>query len=275
VAEAELLTKKNHRLKRLRRLLSKREARSEEGVFVVEGPTLVAEVLDSDLVVHEIYASADADVDFVDGRASIHLVAAGGLEAVLSTMTPQPVAAVVQTPVATIDDLRNDRPVLVLVDVRDPGNVGTLCRTAEAAGFAGLVLAESSVDPTNPKVVRSAAGASFRLPVVQGSGFASVAQSLREQERSVLAAALGYESSRHDLADLRTAAIVLGNEAHGLDDDHIGHADHVITIELDGPTESLNVAAAGAVLCFEALRQRRHVETFAITTDSPQVVSHD
>ncbi len=244
----------------------------------MEGPTLVREALESGLRVLEIYAEPDAEIGLADlardAGVPIRLVATGALDSVLSTVSPQPAVAIVERASWTLADLAEDRAVLVLLDVRDPGNVGTLCRTAEAAGFAGMVLAGSSVDPTNPKVVRAAAGASLRLPIVEHplhecSGIAPLVDALRRQKRAVLGAALGPDSVAHDAVDLRTAAIVLGNEARGLDRGDLERFDRSIIIDLDGPTESLNVAAAGAVLCFESLRQRRTGRP-GRNTDRPQ-----
>ncbi len=266
VADVEALTPKNHRLKRLRRLVNQTAERRSSGAFVVEGPTLVGEALTSGLAVYELYAevgyelSPSVEQAVLDSDVALHRVVSGALDGPLSTVTPQPVAAVVERPSWTLADLDTLKPVLVVIDGRDPGNVGALCRTAEAAGFAGLVLGGSSVDPTNPKVVRAGAGATLRLPLVVAEQSANeLFDALRQQGRTVLATTVqsGADVLSHDQADLTAAAIVLGNEANGLDQETVARADHPLTIELAGPTESLNVAAAGAVLCFEALRQMR------------------
>ncbi len=234
--------------------------------MLVEGPTLVVEALASRLGVEAVYAEEGVILPPELHGVDVVWTLPGALRSVLSTVSPQPVVAVVETRQWTVGDLDPARPVLVIVEGRDPGNVGTLWRTAEAGGFAGVVLTEDSVDPTNPKVIRASAGAAFRLPLVVADTAVVVFDLLRDQGRSVLATALGEDSRPHDTVDLRTAAIVLGNEAHGLPADLIAAADSVIRIELAGPTESLNVAAAGAVLCFEALRQNRR-ET---RTDPPR-----
>lgn len=266
VADVEALTPKNHRLKRLRRLVNQSAERRAGGVFVVEGPNLVGEALTSELTVSELFVEVGYELPHsleqrvLESAVQVHRVVAGGLDGPLSTVTPQPVAAVVAQRSWQLADLDTTKPVLILIDGRDPGNVGALCRTAEAAGFAGLVLGGSSVDPTNPKVVRAAAGASLRLPIVVADYSTSeLFEALQEQNRLVLATTVndGHDVLTHDQVDLTVAAIVLGNEAKGLDQEIVAAADHAVTIELAGPTESLNVAAAGAVLCFEALRQNR------------------
>lgn len=265
----EPLSASNPRVKTLRRLIAQRKARSSERAFVAEGPVLVAEVLRcAPGSVREVYADTESwsDFDEVEAEAEragvdVHLLPAGVLDSMLDTVTPQPVVAVVEDRQLSVGDLATDQPVLVLHELRDPGNVGTLMRTAEAAGFGGLVATGESVDVSSPKVVRSAAGARFRLPVVVAADVATAFDQLRSQGRSVFATtvtdAIDVEVIDYDTVDLATAAIVLGNEAHGLPVDVVAAADQAITIPLAGPTESLNVAAAGAVVCFASWNQRR------------------
>lgn len=237
--------------------------------MVVEGPTLIVEALASGLPIEAIYVEegvalppALATLIGGTGGVSVQWALPGALSAVLSTVNPQPMAALVTVPRWHLDDLDPGRPVLVVVEGRDPGNLGALWRTAEAAGFAGLVVTEGSVDPTNPKVIRASAGAALRLPLVvtdpADDGLVRLFDSLRGQGRRILATALDVAAEPHDRVDLTHAAIVLGNEARGLAPQVLEAADATIRIELAGPTESLNVAAAGAVLCFEALRQIRN-----------------
>lgn len=267
--DSEPIGSKNHRLKRLRRLVRQRKARSEERAFVVEGPVLVREALQSGLDVEEVFFEGDLDGDLgrelqryaTLGSLAVRPVFAGTLSAVLDTVNPQGIAAVVALPDAALSDLDGSQPVLVLVDVQDPGNVGTLIRTAEASGCAGVVLAGESVDATNPKVVRSAAGAFFRLPVITTRDTLGVLSMLRSEGRIVAATVLAEPGADgvvdYDKLDLRSAAIVLGNEAHGLSEEITEASGTLTTIPLAGPTESLNVAAAGAVLCFASWQQRR------------------
>lgn len=247
--------------------MSQRKARSNERVFVVEGPTVVAEAFASGLDVHELFVGLEANEDasaFMDLIASargddipVRFCKAHALGSSLSTVTPQPVAAVVSQPVYETSEFDPDRPVLVAVDVRDPGNVGTLVRTAEASGCAGMIVAGTSTDVWSPKVVRASAGAVLRLKVVVDKAVSEVLEELTNQGRVVAGSVASGHATPYEQVDLRTAAIVVGNEARGLDSSVIEACTEQITIELDGPTESLNAATAGAVLCFEALRQRR------------------
>ncbi|MEZ5226448.1 MAG: RNA methyltransferase [Acidimicrobiales bacterium] len=187
----------NARVRALRRLATQRRDRRVEGVALVEGPTLVAEALSDDRIigrVREVFTesplerSAQARAD--DASIPVTFVEAGVLDKVLDTVTPQPIVAVVETLSASIELLATDRPVLVLVDVRDPGNLGTLIRTAEASGCAGVVLAGTCVDPTNPKVVRASAGSWLRTIVVEDRDIGAVIDGLADQRRPIVAAAL-------------------------------------------------------------------------------------
>ena len=190
----------------------------------------------------------------------VHDLAPGVLERVAGTATPQPVLAIVahdatSRSTAILDD---PRPVLVCVDVRDPGNLGTILRSAEAAGAAGVVCCDGTVDVYNPKCVRASAGAMFHVAVVVGGDAG-------DGHRRASAPQVGSPWARPSGRGARTptltlggaVAIVLGNEASGLPADLDTHLDGLVHIPMEGRAESINVGMAGAVLCFEAARQRR------------------
>ena len=276
-ADGEVLGRTNTKIKRLRRLVSKRKARFEERAFVVEGPLVVTEALRaaghassaatagsarSGLVIEAVFVERGHGPDVVamatDAGLTVHTVADGVLAAVLDTVTPQLVAAVVSRPNTGLADLGPTGLVMTVVDGRDPGNIGTLVRSAEAAGAAGLVLAGSSVDPTNPKVLRASAGAALRLPVVVETDVDRALDGLMASGRALLATVIDPEATPYDEADLGDAAVVVGNESRGLPPEVLAKADGLVTIPLAGPTESLNLGVAGSIICFEALRQRRH-----------------
>jgi TrmH family RNA methyltransferase len=187
----------------------------------------------------------------------IHELKEGVLERIGDTVTPQPVLAVARMSRVDLDTLDHDGLVLVAVAVRDPGNAGTLVRSAEAAGAVGVVFCGNSVDPHAPKVVRSSAGAIFGIPVVEADDPVKVIDALgRHGRRCVAAVASGGEG--FDRVDLTgPVAVVLGNEAEGLPADLVARVDARVTIATEPRAESLNVGMAGTVLAFEAARQRR------------------
>ncbi len=270
--EPRPLGPKHPEIKRLRRLIRRTKTRSRERVFVVEGPTLVAEALASPLVVHQVFIGVDhqgpvIDPDLLvvgprsgggDRRPSIFVVDGEVLRSVLDPVTPRPVAAVVEMPQWSEDAVAADRPVMIAVELRDPGNLGTVIRTAEAAGFGAVLVTDNSVDVTNPKVVRASAGSILRLPILPHRPLPETVAWLRTAGHRVVAAVVDAEAPPYDGVDLTTAAIMIGNEPRGLSPDQAAMADEAVTIPMPGPSESLNVAAAAAVLAFEAARQRRH-----------------
>jgi TrmH family RNA methyltransferase len=142
------------------------------------------------------------------------------------------------------------------VDVRDPGNAGTVLRSAEAAGAGGVIFCDGSVDVFNPKTVRASAGALFHVPVVAGGDPAGVLDELGRAGLRRLGTAARGGQAYTDVDMTGPVAIVLGNEAHGLSVDVAGRLDGSITIPMAGKADSLNVGMAAAVICFEAARQR-------------------
>jgi TrmH family RNA methyltransferase len=255
---------RHHRVRRLRALIREPRARREANAFVAEGPRVLEAALDRGAVLESAYVAPAADRAFSRLtsrlralRIPIEELKEGVLERIGDTVTPQPVLAVVSMTRTDVDALDRAGPVLVAVAVRDPGNAGTLLRSAEAAGCAGVVFSGNSVDPYAPKVVRSSAGAVFGIPVVEADDPVKVLDALGRQGRRRLGAvAAGGE--RFDRVDLSGAvAVVLGNETEGVPAELHACLDGRVTIPIDPPAESLNVGMAGTVLAFEAARQRR------------------
>jgi RNA methyltransferase, TrmH family len=179
------------------------------------------------------------------------------------TVTPQGLLAVCRFIDVPLAELLAAAPrlVVVLANVRDPGNAGTVLRTADAAGAAGVIFADASVDPYNSKCVRSSAGSLFHLAVVQGAPLAEVAEALRGCGLQVLAA---DGSAGRQLDDLESAgqlaqptAWLFGNEAWGLPDHLLALADGAVAVPIYGRAESLNLAAAAAVCLYSSARAQR------------------
>ena len=183
---------------------------------------------------------------------------AGVLARVADTVTPQPLLAVVPCVDLSLTGLGATDPdlVVVCVDVRDPGNAGTVLRSAEAAGAGGVIFCDGSVDVFNPKTVRASAGAIFHVPVVAGGDAADVLAHLGRWGLRRLGTSARAAQSYTGVDLVSPVAVVLGNEAHGLPAGLEGHLDGQVSIPMAGRAESLNVGMAAAVICFEALRQR-------------------
>lgn len=226
--------------------------------MVVEGPVLVSEAVASGLDIERLFLGESAELPSdMPAAAPVQRVRDGVLERVLDTVTSRPVAAIVTIPRHGLADLlaaRPDRPILAMVEIADPGNAGTLIRSAEAAGVGAVISTSGSVDLTSPKVVRAAAGSAFRLPWMQDVEFDDLVAAARLVGRGIVAsvASGGVDHARYPWPS--GAVIVVGNEAHGLSPAQLEMADARVTIEMEGPIESLNAAMAGTLLMFECRR---------------------
>ena len=252
----------NSNVTRLRQLQRRRAAREAEGCIVVEGVNGVNDALQSQraesiFVRAGIAASVQGLLDTVDGSIPIYVLDTKTFDGVATTVTPQAVLAVVAWRPATIEEVAFDRgPAIVLDGVADPGNVGTIVRVADAAGACAVFAGPRTVDVTAPKVVRSAAGALLRVPVVTSLATSAAVVALRARSvRCVGAVARGGVA--YDEFDWSSpVALVMGSEAHGIDADVDALLDGEVCIDMAPGAESLNVAVACAVLAFEIRRQR-------------------
>lgn len=266
----------NQRVTTLRRLSGRRKARLEAGAFVVEGPVAVREALDAGAPVRDVFVdaavarSARDDASTPVGQAlaaaaaagvSVHLLTEGVLATVADTVTPQGLVAVAERrPVDVVSFATASGPVVVLAGVADPGNAGTVIRTAEAAGAAGVLFCADAVDPFGPKTVRAAAGSVFRVPVAEvAAGAATVAAllALHGAGRALIGTTSVGGSAPEDAELTGAMALLLGGEAHGLPPDLSTMLDRTVSIPMAGSIESLNVAVSAAVVLFEAARQTR------------------
>jgi len=185
----------------------------------------------------------------------VHILENGVLERVASTTSPQPVIAIVRRRTFGIDSIKTAQWVVVADGISDPGNLGTIFRSAEAAGASAVVLTPGTVEAFNPKVVRASAGSMFYVPIIedvktyklQAAGFRVIGTSSHDQEGSI-----DYTSA--DFTD--RVAIVVGNEAHGLVDS--SNIDQWVMVPHRGRSESLNVAMAATLVCFEVDKQLDH-----------------
>lgn len=271
VRSTDPLGYRHQRVQRVRRLLAQSAARQREGCFVIEGLKVLRAALDAGITPEAVYIDAgarsstgraDALGDALEQcwRAGVRIfeLGPGVLARVAETATPQPVLAVVPSVDVTWSVFEEAAPslVVVAVDVRDPGNAGTLLRSAEAAGADAVICCDGCVDVYNPKTVRASAGALFSLPVLRGGPVTEVLDRLSRLglRRLGTAAEGGIAYSKADL--VRPVALIMGNEAHGLSPVVRAELDELVSIPMRGRSESLNVGVAAAVLCFEAVRQR-------------------
>ena len=208
----------------------------------------------------DVFVSDEPGEVVADARAAgarVHEVSDQVLRAVSDAMTPQGVVAVAELREWTLDDLDlSSGLVLVLSQIRDPGNAGTLIRSAAASGCGGIVFSEGSVDPFGPKTLRAAAGSVFRSPLVSKVALADAVDHLRSAGFALVGADARSDRSLYEVDMARPTAVVLGNESWGLADVDADGLDVVAGIPMPGPVESLNVGVAGSLFLFEAARQR-------------------
>ncbi len=250
-------------MRRLRRLVQKRSLRWSEGVCVLEGPDLVDAALESGAEFEALYVDASAlEVDSITALATkagaagvrVFALAEGVLEKIADAQTPQPVLAAVRFEQADVTTLAVTGLTLVLHDVRDPGNVGTIIRSADAAGVNAVIVSGQSVDPFNPKTLRASAGSIFHLPVV----VAEIGATFEHFAGAQLLATVVRGGRSLRAVDLtRASVVVIGNEAEGLDAATVARCHASVSIPMDGRSESLNAGVAASLVAFEALWQRQ------------------
>ncbi|MDP7702221.1 RNA methyltransferase [Mycobacterium sp. TY815] len=244
--------------------LHRHVGRRRAGLFLAEGPNLVAGALQRGLV-RDLFVTEDAALRhdaLVSGQATpVHLVTERAAKALSDTVTPTGLVAVCEIPATNLDDVLPDSPSLiaVAVDIGEPGNAGTLIRIADAMGAAAVVLAGHSVDPYNGKCLRASTGSIFSIPVVVAPDTELVLASLRRAGLQVLATAVDGETSLDDADPIlaRPTAWLFGPEAQGLPAEVAAQADRRLRIPMAGGAESLNVAAAAAICLYLSARASR------------------
>lgn len=258
-------SKENSLVKRLR-ALSDAKHRKKERAFLIEGVKMVEEALRDRLRVRMVVAAPSLTRHH--GKGIIRLADAAGadmlwiserlMDQLAESRTPQPVMAVVELREHSEEALLSLPAKLIVLchQVQDPGNLGTIIRTAEAAGASGLALSPNTADPHNAKAVRASMGSILRVPVVRTGEAPLFLRKCRERGYQIVALTTGGERTHFDL-DLRTPTVVIvGQEGTGLPDDLLKDADLRVRIPLAETIDSLNVATATAVVLYEAVRQR-------------------
>ncbi len=257
------------RLKAARRL-TKRAFRQRERAFLAEGPQAVAAAFSSGAQVSDLFVTVPARsrhsglvTAIADAGIGVHTVSGEVMDELAQTVTPQGLLAVCGFIDVPLTELA--APVLSLVallaNVRDPGNAGTVLRTADAAGAHAVVFADASVDPYNGKCVRASAGSLFHLPVVAGARLNDAVAAMREAGLRIVAAD-GRAGRSLDEPDVQArlaepTAWMFGNEAWGLPPELVALADETVAVPIYGRAESLNLAAAAAVCLYASARAQR------------------
>lgn len=275
----------NLQIKNLTKLLQKSKARREMGAFVVEGKKMFLETPSKMIV--KVYVAeffcAEKDcglhnVKALDGESDdlfekvkeklvnlkklgveVEILSDAVFKSVSDTIAPQGIIAIVKQPQYNLEDfLQADRPLfVVLEDLQDPGNLGTIMRTAEGAGVNAVIMNRGTVDIFNPKVIRSTMGAVFRMPFVYVDNLETVIKKMKEKNINIYAAHLQDSVDYVTPIYIEGTAFLIGNEGNGLSRKISSLADSYIKIPMEGKVESLNASVAAALVMYEAYRQRR------------------
>jgi TrmH family RNA methyltransferase len=273
-------SKQNARVKELRQAMAK-PGRDAHGAVGIEGRNLLVEALRAKLAIRTVFVAKGSERQ-LDGlslpaKTEVVVLPATVLASAQATETPQPIAALVEPPDwSWVDILRNrgnagkhgsagklgsaaqnvsPALILVLAGIQDPGNLGTILRSAEAFGASGVVSLPGTVSAWNPKAVRASAGSVFRVAFVSASEKVCIAQ-LREAGVRILATTARGAAPADQVDMAGSVALMIGNEGNGVAEDLIAKSDAKITIPCPGPVESLNAAMAATVLLYEAAHQR-------------------
>jgi TrmH family RNA methyltransferase len=245
------------KLKLVRNLLEKRSARRKEKAFVVESPHLVEEA--SDRVKFFFYCENFPIVKELEEKGSIgYKISRKQFEDISQVETPQGILAVVRELEYSIRDLfRSDKTLIAFcIGVQDPGNLGTIIRTADAFGASGIILSKGTVDLYNPKVVRSTMGAIFHLPIITVDDDMETIGQIKGKGIKVIASSLSGRKKIYDIELKGPIALLIGNEGAGLPEEIVSSADEAVLIPMAGKAESLNAGIAASIMLYETAKQR-------------------
>lgn len=251
----------NNQVKNIIKLNQKAKVRKDQGLFIAEGRKMFLEAPLS--WIEKIYVAEAMTTDDVvmekAKKVSWETVTDSVFRMMSDTQTPQGVMTVLHKPFYQSEDiLKKENPLLVVLeDLQDPGNVGTIFRTAEGAGVDGIFLTRTCVDITNPKVIRATMGSVYRMPFLYVEDVKSLKQKLQGRGIRFFAAHLQGKNSYDQESYEKGSAFLIGNEGKGLTEEAAKAADCLIRIPMCGQVESLNAAMACGILMYEAARQRR------------------
>jgi len=251
--------------------LKNRKFREEKKLFFIEGIKITEEALKENaeivrILVSEEFVSREDSAPLMQRIESVgykcFIIPAKLYREISDTETPQGIMAVVKVKHFGIDEIIREKSSLVILDtIQDPGNMGTIIRTADAAGFDGMIISKGCVDIYNPKVIRATMGSVFRMPFNFSEDLTDTIKVLKSKNIRVIAAHLKGDKNYFELDMKGNIAVIIGNEANGIRDDVSALADDLVRIPMAGRTESLNASVAAGLLIYEVLRQRLHGKT--------------
>lgn len=257
----------NARVKQVVQWQSKARERKKDRIYLVEGFKMYEEAPEEDIL--DVYVSEDAVQKLDSGmapdiwdklqRTGYEVVSADIFRKMSDTQTPQGILTVLRQPVYDLEELlRKPTPLFVVLEnLQDPGNLGTIVRTGEGAGITGVIMSEQTVDIFNPKTIRATMGSIYRVPFVYVQDMKETLQKLHEHGIHTYAAHLQGSTYYDTFSFAEPTAFLIGNEGNGLQKETADAAEAYLKIPMEGRVESLNAAIATSLLMYEAHRQRR------------------
>jgi TrmH family RNA methyltransferase len=243
-----------------------RKNRSKKGLFIIEGSKLFFEALNEEEKIASIFMSeqflSTGESKEILARAAARSIKTYALpdrlfKAISDTESPQGILAIIKARHRNINQLPAEGNLLVILEtLQDPGNMGTIIRTADAAGFTGIIVSQGCVDVYNPKVLRSTMGSIFHIPLFFSDNLGETIQILKSKGTKIYAAHLKGTSNYFQLDMHNDTAIIIGNESKGISAEIAALADELVKIPMIGKAESLNASVAAALLMYESVRQR-------------------
>lgn len=255
----------NNTIKEIKALHLKKN-RDEQGLYFVEGIRFVNDAIDNGQAIVKVVIS-DKLESLNGGKALIervcaicedcYLVQDKLFKEISDTTTPQGILAVLKKSEYAFDDVINEGSSVVILDsLQDPGNVGTIVRTADAAGVSAVILTKGCVDLFSPKVLRATMGSIFHMPIFEGQKINDTIKMLKNSGYKVIASHLNGQNNYYDEDLTGKCAIIVGNEANGISDETVAMSDKLVKIPMLGRAESLNASVAASIMIYEIVRQK-------------------
>ena len=251
----------NGRVKGVIHLSKKTKLRNEKKLFIIEGIKLFLEAPKErirEIYISESFYRENKDIDYFK-KLDYEIVADDIFEKMSDTITPQGILCVVEQFEYKLEEIidSDNSHIIILENIQDPGNLGTIIRTSEGAGVTGVIITKGSADIYQPKVIRSTMGSIYRVPFVYVEDIKEAIYNMKSKNIKVYAAHLEGENEYFDTDISKSSAILIGNEGNGIKDETLKLVDEYIRIPMMGEVESLNAAVAASLLMYEVLRQRR------------------
>lgn len=243
-------------------LLKLKKNRDKLNLFIVEGLRFVQEIPEAydieEYLISQTFESNYNELNELKAKAKVYTIKDNIFKNICETQSPQGILAICSKKNYTLEAciLNKNQFILICDKLQDPGNLGTIIRVADAAGVTNIILSKDTVDLYNPKVLRATMGSIFHLKIIQNIDINLAIDKLRLNKIAIIATDLKSDISPYQIDLKQSLAIIVGNEANGLDNNVLKQADILVKIPIMGKAESLNVSAASSILLYEVVRQR-------------------